>query len=150
MAHDLDIAIPVIVEHRHDHPLQFVVERGGIAQATAFVFALTFFVTDRPPRDTLNEPFHPPTIDNAQARDAIQGGFHPARPRCFRRRLSSEASEMSCITATKCEALPVFVPDRGDGFTVVSPPVLTAPADIGMASYELGLISLDVPPAAGT
>jgi len=39
MAHDLDKAIAVVVEHGNDHALQLVIERGGITQATALVFS---------------------------------------------------------------------------------------------------------------
>src|ERR1700692_3465789 len=68
------------VEH-HGHVLGFFVEGARAAPR----IALGRLAADRPTSDALDAAFEPPAVEDAQARNAVEGRLHPARPRSFER-----------------------------------------------------------------
>ena len=63
MPHDFHEALPIFVEHGKDGSLKFLVEAGYIHRLPDLILAM--FVSDSPPRHTLDQPFEPPSIQHA-------------------------------------------------------------------------------------
>ena len=77
MLHDVEIALTLVVEHRHDDVLQFGVERfrvGAIIGDEVRSGATRF--TDGPAGDTFDVPFRPPAVENAEAGHSIHSRLH--------------------------------------------------------------------------
>src|SRR6266568_6021880 len=87
--HDFQKSTALIVVQRKNHSFQLGIECFGLLLAVSWNVAAsrTPGLPDRPARDSFNVAFHPPAVQNAQARHAVQRRFHPACARRLERKL---------------------------------------------------------------
>src|SRR6266403_2519347 len=107
----------IVVVHRKNYALQLGIQRfgfgfvirGSIAGNGAPRFA------DAPSGDPLNVAFHPPAVENAQARDAIQRGLHAAGAGSFERKLRRVEPEVHAGSYLPAE-LKIVVVEENHGY----------------------------------
>src|SRR5713226_2745064 len=87
--HDFQEFSAIVVVHRKNHTFQLVIKRFGfggvVGRSIAGSGAARF--ADAPASDALDVAFHPPAVENAQARHAIQRGLHAAGAGSLERKL---------------------------------------------------------------
>ncbi len=72
---------------------------------------------DRPAGNAFDVTLHPPAIENAQAGDAVEGGFHSAGAGSFQRILRGVEPEIAAGSEIAAEFEVVIVEKNdGDGF----------------------------------
>ena len=88
MAHQLGIAIRFVAEHRQDDHLQLVIQRVGVFGPVVVARHAGILVSAyRPAGYAFDASFTPPAVQDAERRDAVNGGLHAAGARGFERGL---------------------------------------------------------------
>jgi hypothetical protein len=93
-AHHLGEAFGFVVVHRDD-AFELLVERRRVGVGAAVDGA------DGPTGLALDAAFDPPAVENREARDAVQRGLHPARPRGFLGTAGPAVSRTTCRSSRR-------------------------------------------------
>src|SRR5580704_10909619 len=90
MLHDLDVEPRLFVKHRKNYVFQFPVERFGFLSVVRGNVRRVHGaprLANRPSRYAFDVAFYPPAVENAQAGNSVERGFHAACAGGFERKL---------------------------------------------------------------
>src|SRR5262245_22384292 len=76
MPHNIEKALPITIEERHNNLFEFVIERYGILGVVIACDQAAMTGANRPARHPLDAAFQPPAIKDTQRGYAVQRRFH--------------------------------------------------------------------------